>query len=512
MSLRMLPRVRALGRTHAGATLLALCIATLLPASMPAAAQNGQQAQPRGRTPAVVSAALARAGIPESAVGLVVQDLDGSEPVVSLNAESAMNPASTMKLLTTFAGLELLGPSFTWRTEMVTQAPQRGDVLEGDLVIRGSGDPRLTQEAFWLMLRTLRARGIREIRGDLLLDRSAFAIETRDASVFDNEPSRPYNTPPDALLVNFRAVMVRLLPDPQRGTVSVSLDPPLPQVSLGIAVKPDASIDCGNPFAKLGVDVQGNASAAKVTVAGSYPLACGERAWPISVLSHREYVSGLFQQLWRDLGGTLTGQVRDGSAGERPRVLAANVSPALSEIVRDINKWSNNVMAQQLYLALGMAQAPGQGQGQGQSQGTGGGATWTRSSQAVADWARGRRLSLPSLVVENGSGLSRIERITPKGLSDLLVAAFRSPVMPELMASLPLVASDGTMRRRLANSGIAGQAHIKTGSLNDVRAIAGYVLDARGRRSVVVMIVNHPKAMAAQPAFDALLGWAHQRP
>ena len=153
----MRPRVRALGRTHAGATLLALCIATLLPASMPAAAQNDQQAQPRGRTPAVVSAALARAGIPESAVGLVVQDLDGSEPVVSLNADSAMNPASTMKLLTTFAGLELLGPSFTWRTEMVTQAPQRGDVLEGDLVIRGSGDPRLTQEAFWLMLRTLRA-------------------------------------------------------------------------------------------------------------------------------------------------------------------------------------------------------------------------------------------------------------------------------------------------------------------------------------------------------------------
>lgn len=496
-------RTPAAASASARAALVALCIATLLPASMPAAAQNGQQAQPRGRTPAVVSAALARAGIPESAVGLVVQDLDGSDPVVSLNADSAMNPASTMKLLTTFAGLELLGPSFTWRTEMVTQAAQRGDVLEGDLVIRGSGDPRLTQEAFWLMLRTLRARGIREIRGDLVLDRSAFAIETRDASVFDNEPSRPYNTPPDALLVNFRAVMVRLLPDPLRGTVSVSLDPPLPQVSLGIAVKPDASIDCGNPFAKLGVDVQGNASAAKVTVAGSYPVACGERAWPISVLSHREYVSGLFQQLWRELGGTLTGQVRDGSAGERPRVLAANVSPALSEIVRDINKWSNNVMAQQLYLALGA-----QGQGQGQA----GPATWARSSQAVADWARGRRLSLPSLVVENGSGLSRIERITSKGLSDLLVAAFRSPVMPELMASLPLVASDGTMRRRLANSGIAGQAHIKTGSLNDVRAIAGYVLDARGRRSVVVMIVNHPKAMAAQPAFDALLGWAHQRP
>ncbi len=491
-------------RAWTGVARLALCTGLLLPCMPAGHAQNGSTAQgptaaqPRGRVPTAVAGALARSGIPESAVGLVVQDLDGSEPVVALNADSSMNPASTMKLLTTFAALELLGPAFTWRTEMVTQAPQRGDVLDGDLVIRGSGDPRLTQEAFWLMLRTLRARGIREIRGDLVLDRGAFAIEARDAAVFDNEPHRPYNTPPDALLVNFRAVMVRLLPDAQRGTVTVSLDPPLPQVSLAATVRPDAAADCASPFGKLALDVQGGASSAKVSVGGSYPLACGERVWPISVLSHREYVSGLFKQLWRELGGTLSGQVRDGTAGERPRVLASNVSPALSEIVRDINKWSNNVMAQQLYLALGA-------QGQGP-------ATWARSSQSVADWARSRRLSLPSLVVENGSGLSRIERITPRGLADLLVAAFRSPVMPELMASLPLVASDGTMRRRLGNSGIAGQAHIKTGSLNDVRAIAGYVLDVRGRRSVVVMIVNHPKAMAAQPAFDALLGWAHQRP
>jgi len=163
----------------------AACIAILLPLALPSVAQpgngTGNGAQPRGRTPTVVANALARSGIPESAVGLLVQDLDGGEPVVALNADSVMNPASTMKLLTTFAALELLGPSFTWRTEMVTQAPQRGDVLDGDLVIRGSGDPRLTQEAFWLMLRTLRARGIREIRGDLVLDRSAFAIEARDA-------------------------------------------------------------------------------------------------------------------------------------------------------------------------------------------------------------------------------------------------------------------------------------------------------------------------------------------
>jgi D-alanyl-D-alanine carboxypeptidase/D-alanyl-D-alanine-endopeptidase (penicillin-binding protein 4) len=455
-----------------------------------------------------VAGALARAGIPDSAVGVVVQDLDAREPAVAINADAAMNPASTMKLVTTYAALELLGPAFSWKTDILSSAEQRGDVLDGDLVIRGSGDPRLTQEAFWLMLRTLRARGIREIRGDLVLDRSAFAIDTRDASVFDNEPSKPYNTPPDALLVNFRAVMVRVLPDPSRGSVTVALDPALPQVTLSGAVKADASIDCGTPFAKMSIDVQGNAGAARVTVGGAYPPACGERVWPISVLSHRDYVSGLFQQLWREMGGTLSGTLRDGVTPERARVLASNTSPTLSEIVRDINKWSNNVMAQQVYLALGVQTFGVQTLG---VQALGAPATWAKSSRAIADWTKSKRLALPELVIENGSGLSRVERITPRGLADLLIAAFRSPVMPELMASLPLVATDGTMRRRLANSGVAGQAHIKTGSLNDVRAIAGYVLDARGRRSVVVMIVNHPKALAAQPAFDALLGWAHQR-
>ncbi|MBC7778928.1 MAG: D-alanyl-D-alanine carboxypeptidase/D-alanyl-D-alanine-endopeptidase [Proteobacteria bacterium] len=449
--------------------------------------------------PTSVASALARAGIPEAATGVVVQSLDAREPTVALNADTVMNPASTIKLLTTYAALELLGPAFTWRTEILTAAEQRGEVLDGDLLIRGAGDPRLTQEAFWLLLRTLRARGIREIRGDVVLDRSAFAIETREASVFDNEPARPYNTPPDALLINFRAVMVRLLPDPQRASVTVSLDPPLPQVSLVGTVKADAGIDCGSPFAKLALDVQGNSGSARVSVSGAYPSACGERVWPISVLSHREYVFGLFQQLWRDMGGTLTGQLRDGVTPTQARVLATHTSPALSEIVRDINKWSNNVMAQQVYLALG-------------AQTVGAPATWAKSARAVGDWARSKQLALPELALENGSGLSRVERITPRGLADLLMTAFRSPVMPELMASLPLVATDGTMRKRLANSGVAGQAHIKTGSLNDVRAIAGYVLDARGRRSVVVMIVNHPKALGAQPAFDAMLNWMHQRP
>jgi len=215
-------------------------------------------------------------------------------------------------------------------------------------------------------------------------------------------------------------------------------------------------------------------------------------------LSHAQYTYALFRELWRELGGTFAGGVREGPAGADARLIASVQSPTLSEVVRDINKFSNNVMARQLFLTLGAA-------------GAGAPASADKTGRVIRQWLAGKGLSFPELVLENGSGLSRIERISAKSLGELLLAAYKSPVMPELMASLPLAAVDGTMRKRLSGAEVAGQAHIKTGSLSGVRAIAGYVLDARGRRVVVVFIVNHANAGNAQPVQDALLRWVHSR-
>jgi D-alanyl-D-alanine carboxypeptidase/D-alanyl-D-alanine-endopeptidase (penicillin-binding protein 4) len=217
-----------------------------------------------------------------------------------------------------------------------------------------------------------------------------------------------------------------------------------------------------------------------------------------SVLGHTQYIHSLFQELWREMGGTFSGGVRDGQAGAGARLLAAAQSPTLAEIVRDVNKFSNNVMARQLYLTLG---------------GVGGGAPATaeKASRTIRQWLAQKGLNMPELVLENGSGLSRIERISAANLGRLLVSAFRSPVMPELIASLPVAAVDGTMRKRLSGAEIAGQAHIKTGSLAGVRSIAGYVLDNQGRRVAVVLIVNHANAGAGQAAQDALLKWIYHR-
>ncbi len=448
--------------------------------------------------PEPLARALAKAAIPESAAAFYVHEIGASQPALSVGAERALNPASTIKLLTTYAALDLLGPAYTWSTEAYAAGALRDGVLAGDLVLRGRGDPKLTLENFWLLLRGLRGRGVREIRGDLVLDRAFFPFGEHDPARFDDQPTRPYNTGPDALLVNFKAVRLHFIPDLEARAVRVLAEPPLPQVQVVNNLALDAAGQCGDWVGKLRLDAQGDASSARLAFSGAFPASCGERVRNFSVLAHPQYVLALFRELWREQGGTLSGTVRDGAVAGDARLITSVQSPGLSEIVRDINKFSNNVMARQLFLTLGAV-------------GSGAPASADKSTRVIRQWLAGKGLSFPELVLENGSGLSRAERISARSLGELLLAAFRSAVMPELAASLPVVAVDGTMKKRLSGAEVAGQAHIKTGSLSGVRAIAGYVLDARGRRVAVVFIVNHANAGNAQIVQDALLRWAYQR-
>ena len=447
--------------------------------------------------PGPVARALAQAGIPESAAAFYVHEIGAERPLIAAGAERAMNPASAIKLVTTYAALELLGPAFQWVTEAYAAGALSDGVLAGDLVLKGRGDPKLTLENFWLLLRNLRARGLREIRGDLVLDRTYFAANDHDPARFDEQPTRPYNTGPDALLVNFKAVRLTFVPDSETRLVRILAEPALPQVQI---VNRLALVDgpCGDWVSRLKVDAQGGSAATRLTFSGRYAASCGERERSYSVLPHAHYVLGLFRELWRELGGTFTGTVRDGMVGADARPIASVESPALAQVVRDMNKFSNNVMARQLFLTLG-------------AEGAGEPATPEKSDRVIREWLAGKGLSVPELILENGSGLSRMERIGARNLGLLLLSSFRSPVMPELIASLPLAAVDGTMKKRLSDADVAGQAHIKTGSLTGVRSIAGYVLDAQGRRLVVVSMVNHPNAGNAQAAQDALLAWIYHR-
>jgi serine-type D-Ala-D-Ala carboxypeptidase/endopeptidase (penicillin-binding protein 4) len=444
--------------------------------------------------PPPVTDALRRAGIALGAVGTYVQEVGAETPLVGANAAIPFNPASTMKLVTTDAALELLGPTFTWKTRAYANGPLEGEVLKGDLVLQGGGDPKLVIENFWLFLRQIRARGIRDIRGDLVLERSVFGNVGSDPAMFDSDPLKPYNVGPDALLLNYKVLSLRFVPDLHAGLVHVSAEPPL---AGNAPIAPVLSAGpCGDWQARLTVGLNKDG----VHIGGGFPASCGEKNWRLHPyqLTSNQYFGAVFRQMWRELGGTWQGEVRNGPLPPEARLVAEWESATLPEVIRDINKYSNNVMARQLLLTL--AAGPAQTA-----------ATTERGALAVRTWLAVKGIDATDLVIENGSGLSRIERISAGTLGRVLLAAYRSPLMPEFLSSLPLVGYDGTMRNRLKADGVAGHAHIKTGTLKEVRALAGYVLAASGRRYVVVCLINHPNAVRGQEAQDLLLQWIYER-
>jgi D-alanyl-D-alanine carboxypeptidase/D-alanyl-D-alanine-endopeptidase (penicillin-binding protein 4) len=460
-------------------------LAVMLVGSQAGSAQPAQALS----LPDTVSAALKTANVPASAIGIAVTPLSGSGLTLTANENQPMNPASTMKLVTTLAGLELLGPQYQWRTDLMSAAPLKNGVLEGDLWLRGSGDPQLVIEDLWLLVQRLRGAGVREIRGNLMLDRSAFEAAHHDPGAFDGETRRPYNAGPDALLLNYKAVSFHFIVDQENKQARVYALPTLAGLVAPATVRGSDGA-CNDWRARLGGDFT---DPLRPTFRGSYPLSCGDKVWHVSMLDTGQYAEAIFRSLWDSSGGVWRGRVREGTVPPEARRLAQHESRPLAELIRDINKYSNNVMARQLFLTLGgeVSRRP---------------ASTERAQRAVGDWLAGKGLDRREFVLENGAGLSRVERLTAAALARLLQSAFASPLMPEFVSSLPIVGIDGTMRRR---SGAAGSAHIKTGLLSDTRAIAGYVLAASGKRYAVVAFINHPNAGAGQPALDALLNWVY---
>jgi serine-type D-Ala-D-Ala carboxypeptidase/endopeptidase (penicillin-binding protein 4) len=456
-----------------------------LAAALPLAAQD---------IPAPVGAALAKAGVPASAVAIVVEPVDGGKPLVAHRATTPMNPASVMKVVTSHAALNMLGPAFTFRTDFLRRGEIANGVLEGDLVIRAGGDPKLTYEHVWRIAHELRARGLREIRGDVIVDRSYFRVPGHDPGAFDNDPRRAYNVGADAFLVGFHAITFKFVP--ASDGVRIVPEPDLPNVEVVSQIRM-TNEPCGWWRGGIKHDVHEAGLVATVSFTGTYAKSCGERAWPLSLFDAPRFAESVFRWVWSEAGGKLIGRVRAGATPPDAVLMHRHESEPLANLVRDMNKFSNNVMARHVFLAISAEKGTGPGEE-------------AASARIVRDWLSAKGILAPELVVGNGSGLSREARVSAATIAAILRDAWAGPFMPELASSFPVLAVDGTLKSR-GTGQASGRAHLKGGTLDGVQSEAGYVLDARGKRWVVVMIVNHARANGAQASLDALVEWVIRR-
>ncbi|KFI05325.1 D-alanyl-D-alanine carboxypeptidase/D-alanyl-D-alanine-endopeptidase [Massilia sp. BSC265] len=454
--------------------------------------------------PAPVAQVLAQQGLPEDSLGVLV--LKGDAVVLSHQADRPMQPASTMKLVTTMVSLERLGPAFRGRTELRTTGAIEKDVLRGNLILKGGADADLSGEHLENMLRVLHYQGIRRIEGDLVLDRSLWQPARTDAGIaFDESPEAYYNVIPDALLVNKNMIQIDMRSTNKR--LKLEMQPQLDRVSIGSSMALiDADCSKWEDGWKLPEAVRQKDGRIKVLLHGSFPKECA-RTYSINVLDRNDYIERLFRQKWKELGGKFSGKVVERTAPPESVLLAEHTSRMLPELVRDTNKPSDNALARTLFLSLGSLQPdPAAGSFPLPPSGE---STFSRADAAVREWMRGQRIDDTGLVMENGSGLSRTERVTPQQMAYLLQAGLRSNWAPEFQASMPIAGIDGTLRRRLQGTPAEGRARLKTGTLRNVVALAGYVPDASGVQNVFVAMVNSEQAGngRGRAVLDALVDW-----
>jgi D-alanyl-D-alanine carboxypeptidase/D-alanyl-D-alanine-endopeptidase (penicillin-binding protein 4) len=438
--------------------------------------------------------AIEAAGIDPSQYGMVVRPLGRGTLSASHNGQKPLNPASTMKLVTTHASMALLGSDYRWITSVYTTAPLEGDAMTGDLIIKGGGDPKLVIEDMTELVGKLRLSGLREIRGDLIVDDSLYAAGPEQLEAFDGDSSQPYNVRPYAALMNFKAT--RFLIDPR--SREVTLDPPLADVRIDNQVKVLQGKCRPNSTGFSIDDAVGPEMRPLIRITGTQVRACGDQHFYAAALSHRQFIHGIFKAAWKSSGGVFTGTTRvEPGAAQGAPYYEWHSPRTLTDVVRDVNKYSNNVMARMLLLQIAAHNQHSP-------------ATLDDARRVVKQWYANQGLPMKSLVLENGSGLSRIERISADDLTAVLAHADGSIHAAAFEDSLPQVGIDGTMRTRLRRHPVAGNAFIKTGTLRDVRAIAGYVTAESGERYAVALLINGPRAEGARKAQDALLRWVYQ--
>ena len=471
---------------------LVLVLASGLASGAPRTSARGTQGL-GAPAPAPVVATMVAQHLPQSSVSFAIVDPDTGRLVAGQNIDVPRSPASTIKLVTTFASLDLLGPAYTWHTRALLRGALRDGVLDGDLILQGGGDPYMTLERWWSFARALRDKGLRTIRGDIVIDDTGFALPDEDPAAFDGRPNRSYNVLPDALMVNFQSIEFRVVPNAAMHRIDIVASPSPVNLTIENHIA-FATGRCSSAAGRVDFEVASERWD-RVIFSGALSAECAERSFARVLLKPADYAFGTFVALWRELGGEFGGKLRVAATPSDAALFTTFDSLTLGEIVRLTNKFSSNLMARHLLLTMGSDRA-------------GMPATLDKGAAAIADWSRERGLSLQGMNIDNGSGLSRATHITVLQMAKVLSDAYHSRYAPEFIASLPLAGVDGTLRNRMKTSP-AGSVRMKTGHLDGVSGVAGYVTATSGKTFVLVSLINDLRtdAGAGEPVHAALVTW-----
>jgi len=450
--------------------------------------------------PSELAAAIKDADFSTDGIGLFIQGVDNEKPLVALHADLFLNPASVIKLVTTAAALDMLGQGYRWSTEVMYTGNIEGHTLNGDLYIRGNGDPYLTPERFWRLLNRIYIVGIHRITGDVLIDNSYFEPGKVDYAAFDQQPYRTYNVGPNAVLVGFQATEFHLDID-TTGTdpaVKITPFPQSPRLRIINQVKL-VNGSCNAWKKRLSLETRNNAGMLEVVFSGNYALACKQRTLYRRVSEAQDHYQHFFLPLWNQIGGSVDGKITQGIVPADAKRLLEESSISLAEAVRLVNKFSNNVMTRQILLSMGAQEFGPPG-------------TTDKGIAAVNAWLVEHKLDHPDLQLDNGAGLSRDVRISAGLLGELLLHVYKQAYMPEFISALPVSGYDGTMAHRFNGTPLVGHAHIKTGLLDFVQSMAGYVTTATGKRYVVVLLHNDKRAhtRSAEKLQNQVINWIYK--
>ncbi|MFV0478373.1 MAG: D-alanyl-D-alanine carboxypeptidase/D-alanyl-D-alanine-endopeptidase [Parahaliea sp.] len=442
----------------------------------------------------------------DHALSVAAVPLNGPGQAQYLNADTPMSPGSIIKVVTTYAALELLGPNYSWNTDLLSEGKLSSNTLKGDLYVRFGGDPKLTVERLRTLIDDFKGMGIKHIEGDLVLDGSYFQL-SGDMPVFDDKggnPYAPFLVEPSPYLSNLNLQRFQVVAD-ERGLRAWST-PKMAGVSIDNKVRFASSGHCPRRN-KLTWEPVYKGQQVSVRISGQLPRNCHVDSY-LSLLPQQRYSATLIRSVLAQAGVSISGKDRSAATPAGARRLLRTTSPDLASTVRDINKWSNNVIARQLLLNIGAKerkQHPEQYKGAGQDDRIIG-------LRAIHNWLANKGIDSSSMVLENGAGLTRHGRISARLGVQILQQAWASPYASDLLASLPIIAMDGTMARRLRDTGLKGQGRIKTGSLNGVRSIAGFSRDGNGTTWAVVGIVNNDPAWNGRAVLDRVLYSLFQHP